>query len=91
MGCIGKSGSGSKPGSGRLWISFGLLILTLGWNTACKTSSPGSQPHRSQYRRSTYDVKIKTINDIQYKGAYKYDTDGKKYKKHFRKKKRRKN
>jgi len=71
---------------------FLLLLITCGpLITSCSSSKPGSKPHKSQYRRSTYNVKVKTTNDIQYKGAYKYDTDGKKYKKHFRKKRRREN
>jgi hypothetical protein len=69
-----------------------LFLVTCGpFITGCSSSKPGSKPHKSQYRRSTYNVKVKTINDIQYKGAYKYDTDGKKFKKHYRKKKRREN
>jgi len=70
-----------------LFISTTLAGFTL----SCKSSKPGSKPRKSQYKRSTYDVKIKSIDDIQYKGAYKYDTDGKKNKKHYRKKKRREN
>jgi outer membrane biogenesis lipoprotein LolB len=71
---------------------FLLLLATCSpFITGCSSSKPGSKPHKSQYRTSTYKVKVKSINDIQYKGAYKYDTDGKKYKKHYRKKKRREN
>lgn len=58
--------------------------------SGCKSSKTGNKPKPSQYKRTTYDVKIKSINDIQYTGAYKYDTDGKKFKKYFRKRKRRK-
>ena len=71
---------------------FLLFMATYGpFITACSSSKPGSKPHKSQYRGSTYKVKIKSIDDIQYEGAYKYDTDGKKYKKHYRKKRRREN
>jgi hypothetical protein len=70
-----------------------LLITTLlaGLTVGCKSSKPGSKPRKSQYRRSTYDIKVKSVDDIQYKSAYKYDIDGKKYKKHYRKKRRREN
>ncbi len=68
-----------------------ILVICGPFFTGCKSSKPGAKPHKSQYRTSSYKVKVKSINDIQYKGAYKYDTDGKKYKKHYRKKKRREN
>jgi len=71
---------------------FLLLLITCGpLIISCSSSKPGSKPHKSQYRRTTYKVKVKTADDIQYKGAYKYDTDGKKFKKHYRKKRRREN
>jgi hypothetical protein len=71
---------------------FLIILITCGpLVTSCSSSKPGAKPHKSQYRTSTYKVKVKTTNDIQYKGAYKYDTDGKKCKKHYRKKKRREN
>jgi hypothetical protein len=77
---------------GREIFIFLIVLVTCGpLITGCSSTKQGSKPHKSQYRRSTYNVKIKSINDIQYKGAYKYDTDGKKYKKHYRRKKRREN
>lgn len=75
----------------KIFVFLIILVISGPLSTGCSSSKPGAKPHKSQYRRSTYNVKVKTINDIQYKGAYKYDTDGKKYKKHYRKKKRREN
>jgi len=74
-----------------IFVFLLILVTCCPLITGCKSSKTGSKPHKSQYRTSTYKVKVKSINDIQYKGAYKYDTDGKKYKKHYRKKKRREN
>ena len=72
------------------WVSSFIFLMLISLVCGCKSSNFGAKPRPSQYKRTTYDVKIKSLNDIQYTGAYKYDTDGKKYKKHFRKKKRRK-
>jgi hypothetical protein len=70
-----------------LFISATIAGLTAG----CSSTKFNYKPKKSQYRTTSYHVKIKTTNDIQYKSAYKYDSDGKKYKKHFRKKRRREN
>jgi len=68
-----------------LRVFFLIFSILAGLNLGCKSSKPGTGPRPSQYKRTTYDVKIRSINDIQYTGAYKYDIDGKKYKKHYRK------
>ena len=62
-----------------------------GLATGCTSTKLKYKPKKVQYRTTSYKVKIKTINDIQYKSAYKYDSDGKRYKKHFRQKRRREN
>jgi hypothetical protein len=70
-----------------LYISAIIGGLTAG----CSSTKLNYKPKKVQYRTTSYKVKIKTTNDIQYKSAYKYDSDGKKYKKHFRQKRRREN
>jgi hypothetical protein len=68
------------------------VLVTIGGLTAgCTSTKLKYKPKKEQYRTTSYRVKIKTTNDIQYKSAYKYDSDGKKYKKHFRQKRRREN
>ena len=62
-----------------------------GLSTGCSSTKLNYKPKKIQYRTTSYRVKIKTTNDIQYKSAYKYDSDGKRYKKHFRQKRRREN
>ena len=57
----------------------------------CKPADIGSKPTNSQYYNRTNQVDAAYINDIQYRSAYKFDNNGKKYKKHYRKKKKDKN
>jgi hypothetical protein len=66
-----------------LFISASFLGLIFGC-TSSKTQT-------STYGSSYDPYKLQTIDEIQYKSAYKYDVDGKKYKKHYRQKRRREN
>ena len=68
-----------------------LLLVSANFIICCKPAEIGPKPSNSQYYNRTNQVDAVYINDIQYRSAYKYDNNGKKYKKHYRKKKKDKN
>ncbi len=73
-----------------------LLILflgaILGFGNGCKVSDRPYRPNKyMEYSKRTNKVKAKRVNDIQYRSAYKYDTEGTKFKKHFKRRRQRKN
>jgi len=76
----------------RYTFQFFILVLFIStWSyfmVSCKPADIGSKPSNAEYYNRTNQVDADYINDIQYRSAYKFDNNGKQYKKHYRKKKK---
>jgi hypothetical protein len=60
----------------------GFLLLVIG---GCATSNvPTNSRQHIKYYSNSYHPSVQRADDIQYRGAYKYDLKGKKYKKHYK-------
>lgn len=68
-----------------------LAVMLLVVFSGCASSNGAYTPRKHmKYYRETYSPSVQRADDIQYRSAYKYDLKGKKYKKHFKQRKKRK-
>jgi hypothetical protein len=71
-----------------LIILAGMMLVVF---SGCASSNGAYTPRKHmKYYRETYSPSVQRADDIQYRSAYKYDLKGKKYKKHFKQRKKRK-
>jgi hypothetical protein len=78
-----------KPGRDVLF--FMILGGVSFFFSGCASGNGAFTPRKHmKYYRETYSPSVQRADDIQYRSAYKYDLKGKKYKKHFKQRKKRK-
>jgi hypothetical protein len=70
-------------------LAVGWLLL-MGLGGCVTTSYPTTSKQQIKYFSNSYHPSVQRADDIQYRGAYKYDLKGKKYKKHYREREKRK-
>lgn len=79
-----------KTGRDELLIILAGMMLVV-FSGCASTNSAYTPRKHMKYYRETYSPSVQRADDIQYRSAYKYDLKGKKYKKHFKQRKKRKN
>jgi hypothetical protein len=79
-----------KKSGKNLFILVILSAVSMFFSGCASGNSAYTPRKHMKYYRGTNSPSVQRADDIQYRSAYKYDLKGKKYKKHFKQRKKRK-